>query len=172
MRLWVFERKSSQSRWYLLCRRLVTLINRSDQSECLELHTFVGLHGADIEINSHRVGRISPNGRLYRITDAWQVPSFLPSTGYPSSRQKIRTAGMDHCLSGLGTPQARQSAVSLGTFHSDNAAKKRWVLKAGNPKALADIDAVFGTVEPPGGSCHPSGKPLLFAYLRIEANHP
>jgi hypothetical protein len=28
------------------------------------------------------------------------------------------------------------------------------------------------TVEPNGGSPHPSGKQLLFAYLRINPNHP
>jgi hypothetical protein len=63
-------------------------------------------------------------------------------------------------------------AVSLGIFYVDRAAQRCWVLKADNPKALADIDAVFVTVEPPGGSSHPSSKPLLFAYLRIEPNHP
>lgn len=63
-------------------------------------------------------------------------------------------------------------AVNLGVLYADNAAKKRWVLKSDDPKLLADIDAVFVTVEPHGGSSHPSGKPLLFAYLRIEPNHP
>lgn len=63
-------------------------------------------------------------------------------------------------------------ARSLGIFYEDNASKKRWVLKANDPKALEDIDAVFVTVEPNGGSQHPSGKPLLFAYLGATPNHP
>lgn len=63
-------------------------------------------------------------------------------------------------------------ARSLGIFYEDNASKKRWVLKANDPKALEDIDAVFVTVEPNGGSQHPSGKPLLFAYLGVSPNHP
>jgi hypothetical protein len=66
----------------------------------------------------------------------------------------------------------RDQAVNLGIFYQDNANKKRWVVKSDNPKSLAQIDAVFVTVEPNGGSSHPSGKPLLFAYLRIEPNHP
>lgn len=66
----------------------------------------------------------------------------------------------------------REQAVNLGVFYQDNANKKRWVLKSSNAKTLAQIDAVFVTVEPNGGSLHPSGKPLLFAYLRIEPNHP
>ncbi|HEY2468234.1 MAG TPA: hypothetical protein VGI45_10425 [Terracidiphilus sp.] len=66
----------------------------------------------------------------------------------------------------------RDQAVNLGILYEDKAAKKRWVLKSANPKTLAEIDAVFVTVEPNGGSPHPSGKPLLFAYLRIQPNHP
>jgi hypothetical protein len=66
----------------------------------------------------------------------------------------------------------KQQALSLGIFYEDNLSKKRWVLKANDPKSLEDIDAVFVTVEPNGGSQHPSGTPLLFAYLRITPNHP
>jgi len=66
----------------------------------------------------------------------------------------------------------RDRAVNLGILFQDNANKKRWVLKSNNPKTLAQIDAVFVTVEPNGGSAHPSGKPLLFAYLKIQPNHP
>lgn len=63
-------------------------------------------------------------------------------------------------------------ALNLGIFYEDNAAKKRWVLKFDNPKALAEIDAVFVTVEPKGGSPKPSGSPLLYAYLQLAPNHP
>jgi hypothetical protein len=66
----------------------------------------------------------------------------------------------------------KEQARSLGIFYEDNASKKRWVLKASDPKTLEDIDAVFVTVEPHGGSQHPSGKQLLFAYLRVNPNHP
>jgi hypothetical protein len=66
----------------------------------------------------------------------------------------------------------KQQALNLGIFYEDNQSKKRWVLKANDPKTLQDIDAVFVTVEPNGGSHHPSGKQLLFAYLRISPNHP
>jgi Putative zinc-finger len=67
---------------------------------------------------------------------------------------------------------SKQQALNLGVFYEDNASKKRWVLRADNPKSLEDIDAVFVTIEPNGGSQHPSGKQLLFAYLRISPNHP
>jgi hypothetical protein len=66
----------------------------------------------------------------------------------------------------------RQQAINLGVFYEDNATKKRWILKCDDPKTLAQIDAVFVTVEPNGGSHKPSGKSLLFAYLRVDPNHP
>jgi Anti-sigma-K factor rskA/Putative zinc-finger len=66
----------------------------------------------------------------------------------------------------------KQEALSLGVFYEDNPNKKRWILKFDDPKAMATIDAVFVTVEPNGGSHHPSGKELIFAYLRVNPNHP
>jgi hypothetical protein len=66
----------------------------------------------------------------------------------------------------------REQAFPLGIFYEDNAAGKRWVLKLDDPKLLAQIDAVFVTIEPNGRSRKPSGKPLLFAYLRVDPNHP
>ncbi len=65
-----------------------------------------------------------------------------------------------------------KQALNLGIFYEDNASKKRWILKLDDPKMLAQIDAVFVTLEPHGGSNKPSGKPLLFAYLRVNPNHP
>lgn len=66
----------------------------------------------------------------------------------------------------------QKQALNLGMFYIDSAAKKRWVLKFDDPKTLAQIDAVFVTVEPNGGSHKPSGKSLLFAYLKVDPNHP
>jgi hypothetical protein len=66
----------------------------------------------------------------------------------------------------------RQRAVNLGIFYEDNGTRKRWILKCDDPKTLAQIDAVFVTVEPQGGSHKPSSKTLLFASLKIDPNHP
>lgn len=66
----------------------------------------------------------------------------------------------------------RQRAVNLGIFYQDNATKKRWILRCDNPETLAQIDAVFVTIEPQGGSHKPSDKTLLFASLQIDPNHP
>jgi anti-sigma factor RsiW len=67
---------------------------------------------------------------------------------------------------------SQEQALSLGILYEDSVANKRWVVKSEDAKALEQIDAVFVTVEPNGGSQRPSGKPLLFAYLRIHPNHP
>lgn len=72
---------------------------------------------------------------------------------------------------GQGGP-SREQAINLGVFYEDSSDKKRWVLKFDNPQKLAEINAVFVTVEPRGGSSKPGGRPLLFASLRIQANHP
>ncbi|MBB6142997.1 hypothetical protein HNQ77_000941 [Silvibacterium bohemicum] len=66
----------------------------------------------------------------------------------------------------------QQHDINLGVFYQDDQNKKRWILKSNDPITLAQIDAVFVTVEPNGESSKPSGKPLLFTYLRLTPNHP
>jgi len=62
--------------------------------------------------------------------------------------------------------------LNLGILYMDSEANRRWALRLDDPKQLAEIDAVFVTVEPRGGSQKPTGKPFLYALLRKEANHP
>jgi peptidoglycan hydrolase CwlO-like protein len=66
----------------------------------------------------------------------------------------------------------KQNAVNLGIFYEDSAAKKRWVLKSNDAKTLAEISAIFVTVEPDANSHNPRGKEVLYAFLRVEPNHP
>lgn len=61
---------------------------------------------------------------------------------------------------------------SLGLFYVDDASLNRWALKVNNPKILERIDAVFVTLEPPGGSPVPRGRKLLYANLTGPPNHP
>ena len=65
-----------------------------------------------------------------------------------------------------------QQALNLGIFYKDDLAKKRWALKFDDAKSLEQVDAVFVTVEPNGESHKPTGKSLLFAYLKVNPNHP
>jgi DNA repair exonuclease SbcCD ATPase subunit len=66
----------------------------------------------------------------------------------------------------------QQRDINLGIFYQDEQNKKRWVLKSNDSATLAQLDAVFVTVEPNGESAKPTGKPLLFTYLRLTPNHP
>jgi hypothetical protein len=66
----------------------------------------------------------------------------------------------------------QQHAVSLGIFYQDDQNKKRWILKSNDSSTLSRLDAVFVTVEPHGESTRPTGKPLLFTYLKLPPNHP
>jgi hypothetical protein len=63
-------------------------------------------------------------------------------------------------------------ATDLGILYLDSETNRRWVLRLDDPRQLAQIDAVFVTVEPHGGSQKPTSKPFLYALLRKEANHP
>ena len=54
----------------------------------------------------------------------------------------------------------------------DDQKQNRWVLKFEDPGVLAEIDSVFVTVEPQGGSARPTGRKFLYAYLKANANHP
>ena len=61
---------------------------------------------------------------------------------------------------------------SLGIFYRDDQKANRWVLKFDDPNVLAEIDSVFVTIEPPGGSKKPTGGRLLAAYVKANLNHP
>ncbi len=71
------------------------------------------------------------------------------------------------------TTQGEQALpLNLGILYMDNETNRRWVMRFDDPKQLAEIDAVFVTVEPRGGSQKPTTKPFLYALLRNDANHP
>jgi hypothetical protein len=69
-------------------------------------------------------------------------------------------------------PGEKLHAMNLGILYMDSESNRRWVLRLDDAKQLAEIDAVFVTVEPHVGSPKPTGKPFLYALLRKEANHP
>jgi hypothetical protein len=107
-----------------------------------------------------------PFGRVFYTKD-----KSLIFYGYDLDQQPgIKKAGVFQAWGGRGAD--RQHAVSLGLLYKDDANQKRWVLKSNDAKTISQIDAVFVTVEPEGGSTKPSGKPLLFTYLRLDPNHP
>ena len=107
-----------------------------------------------------------PFGRVFYTKD-----KSLVFYGYDLDQQPgIKHAGTFQAWGRRGADH--QHEVSLGILYQDDSSKKRWVLKFNDAATLAQIDAVFVTVEPRGGSPKPSGKPLLFTYLRLDPNHP
>jgi hypothetical protein len=107
-----------------------------------------------------------PFGRIFYTRD-----KSLIFYGYDLDRQ--RGVRKDSAFQAWGRRGADQKHdISLGLLYQDDAIKRRWILKFNDAKAIAGIDAVFVTVEPEGGSAQPSGKPLLFTYLRLDPNHP
>jgi hypothetical protein len=107
-----------------------------------------------------------PFGRVFYTKD-----KSLIFYGYDLDQQPgIKKASVFQAWGGRGAD--RQHAVSLGLLYKDDANQKRWVLKSNDVNTISQIDAVFVTVEPEGGSAKPSGKPLLFTYLRLDPNHP
>lgn len=69
------------------------------------------------------------------------------------------------CFDGSLKGVSSCGSFCLGLLYKDDANQKRWVLKFNDAKTISQIDAVFVTVEPEGGSARPSGKPLLFTLL-------
>ena len=62
--------------------------------------------------------------------------------------------------------------LNMGVMYLDSKVSKRWALKFNDAKALSQVDAVFVTIEPRGGSGTPKGRQLLYASLKTPANHP
>ena len=107
-----------------------------------------------------------PFGRVFYTKD-----KSLIFYGYDLDQQPgIKNASTFQAWGRRGSDH--QHDVSLGILYLDDSGKKRWVLKSNDATTLAQLDAVFVTVEPAGGSIKPTSKPLLFTYLRLEPNHP
>lgn len=92
---------------------------------------------------------------------------------YAFDLNKPRNASYDRAYQVWGYREAAgRSAQSLGILYLDDQKQNRWALKFDDASVLSEIDAVFVTVEPPGGSDKPTGKKLLYAYLGAPPNHP
>lgn len=107
-----------------------------------------------------------PFGRIFYTKD-----QSLIFYGYDLDQQRGLKTDTSFQAWGSGASDGMHN-VSLGLLYQDDASKKRWVLKLNDPKTVAQLDAVFVTIEPKGGSASPTGKPLLFTYLRLDPNHP
>jgi anti-sigma-K factor RskA len=121
------------------------------------------LYIADIFDTTETGKTAKPFGRIFYTKD-----SSLVFYGFDLEKQSGLERDAAFQVWGSGSDRL---PVSLGLFYQDDS-HDRWVLRCNDPKTLARLNMVFVTVEPPGGSSKPTGKPLLRAYLQIASNHP
>jgi hypothetical protein len=70
------------------------------------------------------------------------------------------------------TGSSDRNPENLGVLYMDSETNRRWTLRVDNPQQLAQLDAIFVTIEPQPQAERPTGKPFLFASLRRDPNHP
>jgi DNA repair exonuclease SbcCD ATPase subunit len=88
-------------------------------------------------------------------------------------KKKHASSMMDASFQAWGAQEYNhQFSQNLGIFYQDDQKDNRWVLKFTDPSVLAEINYVFVTLEPTGGSKKPTGPKLLYAYLNSGINHP
>jgi hypothetical protein len=91
---------------------------------------------------------------------------------YAFDLEDKRVLNANYAFQAWGYQESGGQSRNLGVFYVDDRKQNRWALKFNDPRALAQIDAVFVTIEPPGGSPKPTGQKLLYAYLKNKPNHP
>lgn len=125
-----------------------------------------GLYIADVFDVDSRSQTRKPFGRVFYTEGKSLIFYAFDLDRRPGIKNSNTFQAWGKKESGQGRP------LSLGILYMDNEANRRWVLRCDDARQLAEIDAVFVTVEPHGGSEKPTGKPYLYALLRKEANHP
>jgi len=124
------------------------------------------LHIIDVEDVEDSRGVKEPVGRVFYT----EGKSLI---FYAFDLEKRRKSLEKYSFQAWGQREAKGGPVqSLGVFVNEDQGKSPWVLKYDDPKVLAQIDSVFVTIEPKGGSNRPQGRQLMYAYLRANANHP
>jgi archaellum component FlaC len=125
------------------------------------------LYIADVLDVEHNGQRSKPFGRVFYTKGKSLIFYAFDLEAEPGFRET-------KAFQAWGKPDSSSAKpISLGIFYLDSEKNRRWVVKTANPDVLAQINAVFVTVEPKGGSERPTGKPFLEAYLHtLPPNHP
>jgi Anti-sigma-K factor rskA len=125
------------------------------------------LYIADVLDVEHNGQRSKPFGRVFYTKGRSLIFYAFDLEAEPEYRAT-------KAFQAWGKPDSSSAKpISLGIFYLDSEQNRRWVVKTSNSDVLAQINAVFVTVEPKGGSEKPTGKPFLEAYLHtLPPNHP
>ena len=125
------------------------------------------LYIADVFDVQHNGERSKPFGRVFYTKGKSLIFYAFDLQAQPGYREAKAFQAWGKTDSSPAKP------ISLGIFYEDNEKNRRWVVKSDNAEILTQINAVFVTVEPKGGSAKPTGKPFLEAYLHsLPPNHP
>jgi predicted nucleic acid-binding Zn-ribbon protein len=93
-------------------------------------------------------------------------------TFYAFDLNEERPIDGKHGFEVWGTQQAEGSPPQkLGFLYVDDKAQRRWALKVNDPQLVKEVNSVFVTVEPSGGTPAPNGRAMLYAYIG-QPNHP
>src|SRR5262249_2995633 len=131
-----------------------------------DIMTARNLHIVDVSDNDSKGRTRQPVGRIFYTENKSLI-------FYAFDLNDKRVLNANYAFQAWGYRGANdQTARSLGFFYVDDQKQKRWALKFDDPRLLQQIDAVFVTIEPPGGSKKPTGEKLLYAYLKGKTNHP
>ena len=121
------------------------------------------LHIIDVhDMDAH--GESRPFGRIF-LTEGKRLIFYA----YDLDRIRVKKASFQ----AWGQQEnGGQATVNLGLLYMDDQKQSRWALKVEDPNVLKAINSVFVTLEPSGGTIKPTGKKLMYAYLRNPINHP
>jgi hypothetical protein len=130
------------------------------------------LYIADVTDVDQNGSKRQPFGRVFYTKGKSLIFYAFDLDQQPAYRNAKAPASKTFEVWGTGG-QDNAKPVGLGVFYLDSETNRRWVFKSDDPNVLAQVNAVFVTVESNDGSKAPSGKPFLYAYLRTApANHP
>ena len=121
------------------------------------------LHIIDVHDMDAR-GESRPFGRIF-LTEGKRLIFYA----YDLDSIKVKNASFQAWGQG---EDGKRTAVNLGILYLDDRTQSRWALKVEDPNLLKALNSIFVTVEPRGGTDKPTGKKLMYAYLRNPINHP
>jgi len=126
------------------------------------------LHIVDVHDADERGNRKRAFGRIF-----YTEGESLIFYAYDLADSNKLNAKIKFCVWGERLGATGQPVKTLGIFQPDNENDGRWVLTFNNRGVLAQIDAVFVTVESDKHAVTgPTGKKILYAYLGSKPNHP
>jgi len=155
---------------------LTELVRRLRESEELsaaanqakDLIVARNLHIVDVHDADERGNRKRAFGRIF-----YTEGESLIFYAYDLADSNKLNAKIKFCVWGEKLGATGQPVKTLGIFQPDNENDGRWVLTFNNPHVLAQIDAVFVTVESEKHPVSaPVGRKILYAYLGPNPNHP